>query len=62
MKQRDDKTNEKIAKTSPFVGEYFEQVSTSVQQKYVLYSTLLHLLPLRFQCVKDAGIEPRTAA
>jgi len=27
---------------------------------YVLYSTLLHFPPLRFHCVRDAGIEPRT--
>jgi hypothetical protein len=29
---------------------------------YVLDSTLLHLPPLRFPCVGDAGIEPRTVA
>ncbi len=29
---------------------------------YVRYSTLFHLPPLRFHCVEDAGIEPRTVA
>jgi len=31
---------------------------------FVRYSTLLHLLPLRFHCVgaEDARIEPRTVA
>jgi hypothetical protein len=29
---------------------------------YVRYSTLLHLPPLRFHCVEDAGIETRTVA
>ncbi len=29
---------------------------------FVLYSTLLHLPPLRFHCVHGSGIEPRTVA
>jgi hypothetical protein len=29
---------------------------------YVRYSTLFHLPSLRFHCVEDAGIEPRTVA
>ncbi len=29
---------------------------------YVLYSTLLHLPPLRYTVSEDAGVEPRTVA
>jgi hypothetical protein len=40
---------------------HVKKISRGTFFRYVLYSTLLHLLPLRFHGV-DAGIEPRTVA